>query len=626
VLHTLALRSLKNLCAVRDISEQMDTFLFSHQQSSEEEFPSVMSILVELMTKKSLKLEVIALVIAMKQLLGECEFVSDEMRRELFMNVLTGTKKVAAETVSLMEELEVDFWPEIIQLMNFYAGEDFHLDQFVETIKSMENIDCDWKTLLRVTTDNLQMPATSQRAAEILIILLKQDESEQKAFLNSYQSILLKCLEEERTFITLLDFFILIDKKKIFRYYKENPSKLHSMVELLLDAFMRSQQTLAQYNICDVLRNLFAQQPEYITREVRKVFELLYGKVKEIREDPTLAHTNKDFVEKLAILLENRKFNLIPPSQMIQIDQITKEFCDDLKAELYPLFVKLRVNVLKHLWTRLMLNKPIPNDPTQLTEDVKKLAQDILSVIDREGFDLEQNHQLLSAFADIMAAFQPSEVPHTVTKPVLILDKQVIKNLGDLVDCHAFAKDNKLSDPEVFFRREMIISVWNNFIKRYHRLPSATASAPIISNYRPNHPLKHYLEDLLKLIILKSMAFHQNIAFAILHIMNRGNFQQFRGFFQAIEQFMTENFPKQQRSLTLVMICSSIMSKVPMQLKSRKADPKVNRLEILECVMVIGKNFSPAIKKDLGRVDCDPSALSRKEKVTLQQFLGFLSS
>lgn len=639
LLLSTALKSLKSLCKIESISMEMKAFLFEDQQETSEGFLSFMCILDELMTRKSLKLAVIALFRAMSRLVGTTDFVSEEMRRELYMNILTGNKKIVFETVRLMQDFDDDFWPEIIKLVNFYAGDDFHLSRFIEAILSAENVDCDVNTLVKVTTDNLHNPATSQRAAQILIALLKEDESEHESFLQACQIILQHCLEEEKTFIILLDFFHIIDNKYIVKFYKESPSKLHTTVELMLTAFKSFSTPLLLYNVCAVLKDLFMMQPEYTTKEIRKVFELLYCEFKNVfaRTDNMLplSHDYKTCVQKMTILLEYRKFNIIqPPHRLVQLDKMLKLLCRDVNDDLYPLFAKFRANFLKHMCTRLVLNMPVLNDTQQLAEDIKEFSDDIIAVITRDGFDLEKNHELFNAFLDVLVMFQPAMAGHInhdlFTKAMIVVDKPLLKRLCLLIEDFVFANESRLDDPEVYFNSETILLSWNNFIQNYVRPPSLTASSIIITHYRLNHPLKDHLEDLLKLLKLKSIAFAQNIAFATLNIMTSNNFQAFRDFYQAFEDFMSKNFEDTTARLVMLSsICSSILTKIPAHIQINRMNPNVNRLEVLECIRLIGRNFPSEIKNELQHlhpININATALNETENLQMQKFHEFLRS
>lgn len=626
----MALKSLKNLCYVDEVQPQLASFLFQQQDPEEQE--TFMDLLHELVGRKSLKLEVTALMKAMNNLPDQPELI-DEIRQELHMNIFSGSRKLMAETLDLLKELGDDLWMQIIKLMDRDTSENIDVPSFLTMLLSIDKSLSDPKVLLKIVLEHFHAPEVSQRAAEILVELLKRDEEAKEMVLQILDSILEQCLVDEGTFALMLECVSIIDMEKMSEFFKANPKKLSSTILCMSSAFKKFNQLLTLFNIVDVMKKLTKLSPSYVLKEVRRIFDKYYLEFLDVyeehKDDKPLSQRYKIPVTKLGILFENRSWNIMETNSMEMIYYLNQDLCTESEDPLFPLFVRFHTNYLKQLWARMVLNKSIPFHSKPIEEGILNFFSSIGEVLEAEEMSGKQNGFLLCSLLDMAVMFQPKMSERSSNevfqKTKIVIEKRNVKTLASWVEKFVFGDKSKGFDEETAFLRKLVLLSWISFCKNYTALPSLTSSEIIIRHYRMKDPMKMYMDLLLKHLLTQKTIFEQTVAVATFNLANQNDMASFRSFHHSLEDFVLHYFDDATKRLSVMSaICSFILSKLKQHVDSLEDNNDEDRLAVFDYVSVFIKNMNSHMKQKLATFISPALDLNEVEKDHLEAFKAFL--
>lgn len=620
----MALKSLKSLCYIQEVQPQLTSFLFEEQDPNVDELESetFMSILHELVGRKNLKIEITALMKAMRNLPGQHELVED-IHHELYLNIFSGNKKLMKETIDLMKSLERDLWMEIIKLINSDVDESIDLPNFLTMLLSIDGVDYDPRTMMKIVLANVGNPEISQNAADIFVELLKRDDEAKQLILSILDIVLIKCLADEGTFVVLLRSASVIDIEKMSDFFKQNPERFSSMVNCMAEAFQTFDQPVTLYNIAEVLKKLSKISSSYVVKEIRNIYDTYYFELMDVFEkyknDKSFSPLFKTPLTKLAILLENRSWNLIAVNSFKIIYQMNEELCKDFNDSLFPLCVRFHTNFLKHVWARLALDKNVSISTDALCEGITNFFGSLRDILEEELS--KADGLLICSVLDIAVMFQPEmceRYNHELFQKTQIkLDKRLVKTIASWVEKYVFGENSKSSDDELTFLRNLVLLSWVVLCKNYTALPSKTSSESIIRHYRSKDSMKAHMDLLLEHLMTQKNIFEQTIAISTLNLQNDNDMASFRLFHQAIEEFIQSHFDTAKRISVTSTIASFILSK---QLDALKNNCDEDRLVILDYVSIFIKNMSPEVRQKLASFISSNLVLTKAEEMRLEAF------
>lgn len=614
------------LCDVPAVREKLVKFFFD-QRGDE----SVIEILDEMVGRRSLKLEIILLLTAMSNLQDDRGFINESMRTDLYKNVFSGTKKTVAVTIDLMMALDENFWIEIIKLLN--ASADVDWDQFFNIMSSIDGVPCNSEALIKVILENLNDPATSQRAASILVECVKRKKEEIPSILEQLDTIFLALDTHEKTTVILLDLIDSMDICTLCEFYKGQPEKFISLISCFTQFLEIYEDQLSLYRLVFTLKKITKISPKYVTERIRIVHKKFYNELLSVNmQTEQLCELYEKPLKKLSILLENRTWNIISMQSLEVIMPMLEKLCEDNKAELFPVAARFYTNCFKQLWTRLILGKPVPFSDVTIKSIISHLFVSLADCIENPTENLEQTSYSLCSFMDIAVMFQPlmrTRYSHTMfTKIKFSLKKTDIQLVASVVEETVF----KYKENNEINRREMILLSWISFCRNYIELPSLTASEKIIRYYRPKGPFKQQIEILMDDILSNNATkniFEQIVAFATMNLCNLDDFEGFLSFYQAIEEFLAKKFKDENKKLSIKStICSQMLSKLKNQVDVMQDASVENRLLVLNYVAIIIKNMEPAFKQKLALFmpqdleNCELNEVETKHLASFKQMLA----
>lgn len=624
MLHLIGLKSIRKLCYIENIQAQLVEFLL------EDDDDSFMSILEELAARKSMRLEVMSLMKAIYALPTDRSILNNNLKQVVYKNIFSANRKIVTATVDLMSTVNDDVWMQVITLLN--TADDPDINLLLKTLEAIDDVDCSTANLLKLVLDNLTTPGKSQRAASILTAHLKLNATERAVMLKVFHTTLEHCLSDETTFVVLLDIFTInIDSEDMATFFKQNVKKFESIINSLSEAFIKFASATTLNNIVCALKVLTKVSPQSVLKVVRNIFDQYYNELLKIYQEFVSTKKLKDSFKvtaiKLCVILENRSWNIMSEQTIKIIHSIIRGLAETCSGEESMLAVRLYTNVLKHIWTRLIVGKSIPLKIEKL--DVQEFIKECWEFSNEDDFSLDGGYFVLCSFMDLLLMFQPSISQRydneSLKKVIYVPQKEEIKKVALIVSKLVFA-DTK--EDENTHKREKILTTWITLCKNYENLPGLTASDQIVCHYQLKHQFKGHLEELLKHLLTEKGVFDQTIAFAILNFSNSSDLYNFRIFHHALDEFLEELYSDKNKRVALKMsFCSIILRKLFTHVTFME-DERENRLNVLEYVSIVVKNIDSALKIQLeGFIskELDAFDLTEVEKDCLNAFKASLA-
>lgn len=588
-----------------------------------------MVILNEIIGRRSLKIESMELLKAINSLPDGERFVVEEMKMSLYLDVFNGSKKFVIAAVSLILAMDEDFWLTIIKLLNNYVTTKVDWKHFFGCISSCEGVNCNAEIFTKIILENLNDSAVAQRSAVLLVEYTKHlnDEEKRQTVLEGFDVLLLALVQHEKTFVITLDVLNVIDFKTTSDFYKQEPRKLVSLIDGLIQSYDAFESPVALHNVVINLKMITKLSPEYVTKKVRGIFQSYYHKLlSAYTEFQSLCEQFKQPLTKLSILLENRSWNILPMATLEVIVPIANTLFEDKDVELHSLMVRFYTNVLKQVWTRLILMKPIPFSNEFLKKNVEGFFVAIAETLEDSKLNTGQSSHYLCSLMDLAVMFQPAmylRYRHSAFQTlVLPMQKKDVQLVARLVRESVFQCEKNAD----IHSRELILLSWIAFCRNYIDLPSSTASENIIRHYRVDGLFKTQIEMLMSDIIDNEKGknvFEQIIAFSTLNLSNLDDIAGFRSFIQAIDEYLTRKFNDESSKMKLkTSICAQLLSKLKTHLEVIRHDTK-DRLQVLDYASIMIKGMPPAFKQKLAAFipsDLDAVGLNNLEKTHFESF------
>lgn len=357
---------LNDLCKVGSLHDILKDFLFSPIiVNNEEEYEydiekgeeqTVIDKIFELIHHKNLKSEVFNLIKTIAQHItnDEDQFLSQQQRLEISLNIFNKNKKTSMETFSVMEALNMDFWLEVIKMINFYMDPNeiditYILTTYDGQPQEFLDIACN-----HVNNDTI----TSQRAAQLFLQSLKiTDKGEE--MLTHVTTPMCACIADPKTFLIIFDFLYEINREKLVEYFKEKVNLLTNLIELLTKIFETLEQNpVFLKKTVEGFYLFFKISPQFTLQKVYKVFmEHLNIFVSTSQyDDPQTINA----VIKLSALLEIRYWSILQNRDLLKLykkfDYFKENYNGIKNLEIFPHIIRLLVNFFKHYWMKVSSN------------------------------------------------------------------------------------------------------------------------------------------------------------------------------------------------------------------------------------------------------------------------------
>lgn len=603
----------------------------------EESFMTLLRVLINF-ERKAIKIDVIGLLKAMNDMPGDREILTGDMRIELFMNIFGTSRRLALETVELMLALEEDVWLQVIDLMNHHTAEHVDLRLIIDLLSSVPGVSCKAEDLIEIMIANLNKPETAQRAATIIVDMLKRDMHQQDLVLEVVDSVLKECVKDERTFVLMLECIDIMDLAKLSEFFKlHHATKLATILHYLSGVFKSFNSPVSLFKIINTMSKLSLLAPVSVLNTARHLFNKYYNELLDVCKRVPLEQDNAEPLSsdytapltKLTALLENRAWNVIGKTAIPIIYRTNEDLCKHaMGTELLPLVVRFHTNFLKHLWTRMINNMSIEVDCQELSEGITSFVKSLNELVDKDDkMDLKTGHLLVSSFMDLLVMFQPDmsqRFEHAVLQTASVtLSRDDVKELTAKVERLVFQEKGKVSDDDTMYQRELLLLTFIAFHKNYTNLPCLTATEKIVRHYCLREPLQQHLDILLEYLMAKNV-FDQVVAFAALNLSNLNDMVKFKSFYYAIDAFIknhSRNNPKMNISI-VSSIGSIMLSKLKTHVEMlQQDDDDANRLTVLDYISVFINNLDPGIKQKLQIYIADmDDMLTDDEKAHLEAF------
>lgn len=611
----------------------MKSFVFSaivpETEGSDETEPknklTVFETILNLVNFKNLRIEVLTLIKTLTKFCDGAEIISQDDRYEMFINIFNKSKKVVVETAELMIALDVDFWYEIVKMMNYYVEEDVDV---VLLLTSVENIiPIDPETLMNVVLKFIKEPQTARRAAEIFAASFKLSLAKDTC-LNTIIGALEKCATDETTFTIVLQALMQIDDEILVDFLKANKTCLiKTLMPCISNALVDFNKPSSLNIIVASLKKLYTIEPIIILPRVR---ELADGYYKIIKGFKSVEFSEREkLVPKLSAIFECKSWNLMQYSDLLNLYEFCQKYCSNINYNYFPQFQRFYMNLLKHFWMLMLAEKPsMVMKSERFIKETRNFYQLIQSALKNSKNNVADNCLLLSSLMDLYVFFQPNmkeKCAHEIfqqfhfplTKPdLLILVDQTEANVFVLVD-----------NEDSFFYQQSLMQSFVTFQKNYINLPSVTAWEVVLRHYNSKSPHKEEIEAIMnQAMAMKKSIFEKSVAFTILNLAQEHGIERFRPFYTALEDFMRRTFEDvKHRSIVVGVICSIVLDRFSKAVATM--DNGENRLVVLDFIILMVKSSDQSFANNLLKyVNINENALSNTEKRQLEEFKNKLSA
>lgn len=368
----LTLTSLTDLCQIESIHDKLREFIFPEEPIEGEEV--LIDKIFHLNHHRNLKTEVIFFFSALFKI--QNDFLNDKQRYEILMNIFGKNKKIVSEITSMMAAMNLDFWLEIIKMINFYMN-----PNEIDIPQIITSLGCDYspKKFLTITCEHINDPVTTERAAEMFEAALKMSEKPSQE-LSSVLNALPICAINSRVVSMLLKIFDIMSKDEIQEYYKEYPEELKKMIDILADIFEKTQDRMLERIIVNVFYILYEFAQLVI---LAKLFEMKSQYMKIYREG--------NVSKKITPLLEIRCWEILNENDLAFLYSLTfttmKELknLNNFKNPIYPQFIRLHVNIIKVFWLKILRNQSLPTSE-MFPDEVKEFKKSELKFYMKKNF------------------------------------------------------------------------------------------------------------------------------------------------------------------------------------------------------------------------------------------------
>lgn len=605
----------------------MREFLFTSLYENED---TVVQIIIKLINYKNLRHEVLGCLKAIAKIRNENENVISNNYNELFLNLLSKSKKTIAETVELMVTLEVDFWYELIKILNHYTtDDDMDIKLILTSIPSSLEL-TDPHLILDVVLKHTNQQLVSRRAAEIYNELFEMCYTKEDNIASLIDGMR-TCTCDEITFVLLLQSFISIDNELLITFLRENVNYLtRILMPTISNAFLDYHKPNSLNLIVTALKKLYVIEPITILPRVRDIANGLYDILMSLGG---VEFTEREkLVPKFSALLECKSWRLLNDNKLVQLYNFSQKHCTNIHYKHFPQFQRFYVNLLKHFWMLLTTNKSLPIDDEKFIKETKNIYTQILIALKGSKNSISDNCLMLSSLIDLYILFQPKMIEKSDNNFFknfnIQLSKEEFIRLIDSMESNLFPETDDSS-----YYQQMLMQSFVVLFKNYINLPSLTSWEGLLKYYNAKSLYKNEIEIIMAHAIeMKKSIFEKSVAFAILNITNMDSLDHYRAFLSALNEFMKKSFPDyKQRNIVYGLICSIILERFSPTISSSSTDEdneiNKNRLVILDYVLLIIKNSDQSFSKNLLKfIKINENLLTDLERRKLNNFKATLLS
>lgn len=615
----LAIKGIEDLCKIEDLEDIIREFL----TETTNEGDTVVDVIIKLLNFKHLRNEVIECLKVFASI--GSDIIKPESYSDLFVNLLSKSKKTIAETAELMVSLQVDFWLQLVNILNYYTNDDnVDIKHILTSITS--SVETDPDQILKVVVNNVNQPIISRRGAEIFresyeLCLAKEE------FIKPLIDAIEVCKDEEMTFILLLQTFEKIDNEILVEFLKENVGYLiENLTPTISNAFLNYEKASSLNCIVSALIKLYSLEPVTILTRVRDIA----GKMSQalLALGPVEFKERETIVPKLMMLFECKAWRLVNEKKMVELYNFCQKHCTNIKYNYFPQFQRFYVNLLKHFWMFLATNKPLLIETEKFTKDTRNIYGQICNALKFSKNNIPDSCLLLSSLIDLHMLFMPNmsdKLGNNFFKTFCIqLSKEDYISLIEQMEKVLYPESD-----EYGYYKQMLIQSFLVLFKNFIKLPSMTSWEVFLRYHNGKSMYKSEVEQMMEhAISFKKSIFEKSVAFAVLNCVGIGGIDQFRTFFSALDDFLRRMYTDSRvRNVTYGIICSIMLERLPRQISNSEEDDDNDRLIILDCITHIIRNSDQSFSRNLVKfVNIDENLLTDMELRKLNNFKRFLAN
>lgn len=626
----LALKTLDDLCQIQSLNEETKKIVFEPIASPDNENETLIQKALKLLASKRNNLEVISLLKSLAKITDESEILLADYRYEIFFNIFSKNKKIISETFELMTTLNVDFWQEVIKMLNYFTDEDVDIMSLISNMESITNVKPE--SLLEVLRNSTNEIIAMRRAAEIFSIIFRKSCKKEES-IDTIVNTLELCKCDESTFVIVLNSLLEVDDEVLINYFlKDQRTALPKLNRCISNAFKEFNKPLSLNILVSSLRKLYTLHPIatcLVSVEVREMASDYYKKLRALR--PIEFAEREKLVPKISALFEVKTWALLQDSELVNMYDFCQKYCINIHYTHFAQFSRFFVNILKHIWMLISAKGEMIIESDKLAKDIRVLHNLLKTYCRNQKLDTVDSSLLLSSILDLHVHFQPKMREkykrEFFSRFCIPMPKDDFITLVELIESTLFSVDDT---EETIFSQKSLFKNFIAFYKNFVDLPSLTAWEALLRHYNAKSLHKADIETLMVIVMSKKKTiFEKSVAFAILNLASGYSLEQFRAFYGAFDEFMRKKIPDfKQRGIVFGVICSIILDRFSKKLSIAndiETEEDENRLNVLDFIEIMIKKSDYGLAANLiAYLKISENFLSNSENQKLDSFKNFL--
>lgn len=422
-LQMTAIKSLKKLASAQEsiegeeeaagdgVQNRLVKFITDETNTREK---SVFVVIQELMTRKALRSEIIALLQMLNSFDSDYLILNNnnELKSEIYMNVLTGgTKKLVNQAMELILKLEDDFWTTIINLVPM-TEENIDYESFLTSIIDIPGTELTDDKILELFR---QTAEDSVKQREVAIIFTKVLKMKPQSVLILDE--MLPLCTNEMNFAIILDGFIGGVTSDFRETLVNNLEKVSNIVDTLLKTFETNEDFMFLNSLIFALKKLASTSAEYLQQECRS---FLQRTLAEVEENYKQKKCDIKPIKKLIMLMENHTMNLMSQTEIIKLNTILNNCLDNTKNlpdyfTNLKYFIRCYTNFVKCLWTKIILGHSIGISYPVLIDNINAFMAELKqNVNNHDELTLDAASLELTSYLDMLGEFHEFATSQTI--------------------------------------------------------------------------------------------------------------------------------------------------------------------------------------------------------------------
>lgn len=445
----------------------------------------------------------------------------------------------------------------------------------------------------------------SQKAVKMLLNAGKSSKSDELQFLAKLHEALQICLENERIFCSILEFFL--EKPELTLQYVFMYCDVKTpLLTVLREAFAKFQHVCVLQKITAAMRKVIECSPRYICVHLTETFETQYAKFLQAETSAIIESNETESLENPVIkmdILMRRFFFFLDYFQYEAVTIVNMKYLQTPEEPSFPFIARFHTTVLRTMWNIINESddktKPmtLPYDLNFIADAVADLAGKLMNFLGRRDLNLLQAQYIFSTLMELLFYFYiPPTLVNNGKRCVFLNQPKVsskqMKDIAEFAEFYVFqidlnavlgTDDENLYDLE--FQKEMLMSL-AELIKNNNKLPNVSAVFKLVQFYHEKSKFKDELEMLLQSLLNRESTFNETIGLVVFHFAREeASIEEFTDFSSLLDEFFLQCGSLKNLLESKHKICVFVLNQLTSFIRVLSRTQEDDRLLVLNFLM-----------------------------------------